>query len=128
MHSSFERGEVCWFDFSGHVGSEADDIRPAVILQANWIQGLHTVIAVPCSKEIERRKQPTCVFIPSTESDLPYDSVAVCHLASALDKDRAVEDKPTGRLSDKKLHEILLILVELLEITPDTWIEGEKTD
>jgi len=121
MKSEFERGEVYWFDFAGHVGSERDKVSPAIILQTDWIKSLNTVIAVPCSKEIRRRKQPTGIFIPQGESGLPYDSVALCHLIASMNKSRAVEG-PIGRISEPNLQKILRILIELLDITAESFL------
>lgn len=129
MNSPFERGEVYWFDFRGSTGSERDDVSPAIVLQTNWIRGFNTVLCVPCSAEVERRKQPTCVFVPSSESGLPHDSVALCHLLSALDKSRVQPPiRPVGRLPEQTLQKILLIVAELLEISAETFLAGRDTD
>lgn len=123
MPARFERGEVYWFDFRGSEGSEADDLRPVILLQTDWIQGLNTVLAVPCTTEMRRMEQPTGIFISKVESGLPSDSVAVCHLLTALDKSRESGKGPIGRVSGRTLHRILFVVMELLGIDAETFME-----
>ncbi len=41
------RGEVYWFDLRDTQGSEPNKVRPALVLQTDWVRGLETFLAVP---------------------------------------------------------------------------------
>lgn len=116
-------GEVYWVDFAGAAGSEADAIRPAIVVQTDWVRSLQTSIVVPCSEKAEeRRHQPTCVFVPKALSGLPWDSVAVCHLLTAAAHQRLREQTPVGNVGEEVLIKIRLILTELLDISAETFL------
>ena len=120
MTSGFERGEVYWFDLRD---SEAENLRPFIILQTDWIRGLNTLLAVPCTTEMRRMEQPTGIFISKAESGLPSDSVAICHLLTALDKSRESGNGPIGRVTGRTLNRILFVVTELIGIDAETFME-----
>jgi mRNA interferase MazF len=116
----FAAGDVRWFDFGRALGSEAGDVHTGVIIQADWLpDGLETVLVVPCTGKLERRRQPTCVFLPKAETGLDRDTVAVCHLLSAMDRRTVQDDGPRGRLSPKSLVSVRLMVAQVLGITTD---------
>lgn len=122
--AGFEKGDVYWIDFPPPIGSEVEGRRPAIVLQSDWIRGLNTVLVVPLSSNIERRKQPTGVFVPSAESGLDFDSVAVCHLLSAVSKDRVLDSTQVGRVPEKIIHSIHAVLIELLDLSIEGYLAG----
>ena len=142
MTAACRRGEVYWFEFGGTVGAEPDagagddrdplfddHRRPGVVVQAEWLDSLDTVVVVPLTGRLRRRGQPTCVLVPRKITGLPHDSLAVCHLVFALDKLRADDGTPVGRLDERHQLEIEAVLVELLGIRMESfWTDTSAPD
>lgn len=141
MNNPIRRGDVYWFDFGGTVGSEPDGCtddepdplcdahrRPGVVVQAEWLDALDTVVVVPLTGRLRRRGQPTCVFLPRRATGLPRESVAVCHLVFALDKVRISGEPAVGRLAEQHVLEIEAVLVELLGIQMESIWSDEPSD
>ena len=74
-----ERGDIVWVDFGSPRGSEPAKVRPAVVLQANWVldSKLNTVLVVPVTSNVAHQRFPGNVFIPKAASELEKDSVAL---------------------------------------------------
>lgn len=83
---------------------------------------------MPCTGELGRRKQATCVFLPKEETGLAQDTVAVCHLLSAVDPRRVVDASPSGRLSERRMIAVRLMVAQVLGITTDLLLEGTEFD
>lgn len=116
-----------WFDLSGGEGSEVDKVRPALIVQADYYEGLETVLAVPLSSRLERARQPTGVSLLKAETGLDHDSVALCHLLGAFDKSRIVpgpngEPGPVGRLGQLAHDRVLQVVTDLLGVDAETFL------
>lgn len=125
----FAAGDVRWFDFGWAVGSEAGGHHTGVIIQADWLPaGLGTVLVVPCTGNLARRKQATCVFLPKAETGLDQDTVAVCHLLSAVDRRAVLDDGPGGQLSPRCLIAVRLMVAQILGITTDLLLEATEGD
>jgi len=73
------RGDLVWVDFGIPRGSEPAKVRPAVILQANWVldSKLNTVQVVPLTSNVSHQRFPGNVLIPKAASGLDKDSVAL---------------------------------------------------
>ncbi len=73
------RGNIVWVDFGLPRGSEPAKVRPAIVLQDNWLNesAINTVIVIPLTSNISHQRFPGNVFIPSSASGLERDSVAL---------------------------------------------------
>ncbi|MCS5497321.1 type II toxin-antitoxin system PemK/MazF family toxin [Cnuibacter physcomitrellae] len=73
------RGDVVWVDFGLPRGSEPVKIRPAVVLQEDWLlaTAIETVLVVPLTSNVGLEPFPGNVLVPRDVSGLEKDSVAV---------------------------------------------------
>lgn len=73
------RGDVVWVDFGRPRGSEPAKVRPALVLQDDWLLAttINTVIVVPLTSNLALEAFPGNVLVPSPVSGLERDSVAV---------------------------------------------------
>lgn len=84
------RGEIYWVDMEPSVGSEANDVRPAVVVSNNRAAERASelrrgvVSVVPVTSTV-RRVLPFQVFLPAAECNLPVDSKAQAEQVRALD-------------------------------------------
>jgi mRNA interferase MazF len=85
-----KRGEVWWVDFEPAVGSEANNVRPAVIVsnssmvEAAQSLGRGVVSVVPMTSNV-RRVYSFQVFVAATDSGLERDSKVQTEQIRALD-------------------------------------------
>lgn len=72
-------GDVVWVDFGSPRGSEPAKIRPAVVLQENWLleTAINTVLVVPLTSNLAQEAFPGNVLVPAETSGLDKDSVAL---------------------------------------------------
>ena len=72
-------GDVVWVDFGNPRGSEPAKVRPAVVLQEDWLLAstIETVLVVPLTSNKGLEAFPGNVLVPSEVSGLDRDSVAV---------------------------------------------------
>jgi mRNA interferase MazF len=83
------RGELWWASLDPIVGSEQGGRRPVLIFQNDAVNTFTTtVVAIPLTTTLRRSQLPSSVFIPSADTGLPSDSVALCHQMRVLDKTR----------------------------------------
>lgn len=102
---NYKRGDIYMADLSPVVGSEQGGIRPVLIIQ-NDIGNKYapTVIVTAITSQLTKAKMPTHVELPSIQSNLPKDSVALLEQVRTLDK-RRMRNKITT-LSDEKMKEV----------------------
>ena len=74
------RGELWWASLDPIVGSEQAGRRPVLIFQNDAVNSFTTTM--------RRSQLPSSVFVPSADTGLPCDSVALCHQMRVLDKTR----------------------------------------
>lgn len=74
-------------DFGVPFGSEPGMRRPVVIIQADKdnLRGLNTRLVIPLTSNTVHADSQGNVFIPSTVSGLPKDSVALIHQMIVVD-------------------------------------------
>lgn len=72
------RGDIVWVDFGVPRGSEPAKVRPAVVVQAEWLleSSINTVLVVPLSSNTTLEAFPGNVLVPAEASGLDRDSVA----------------------------------------------------
>lgn len=92
-------GDVVWVDFGEPRGSEPAKVRPAVVLQQDWLLAtrISTVIVVPLTSNLLLEAFPGNVRIPAVVSGLERDSVAVVSQVGPVDR-RFLEPNPVGSL------------------------------
>jgi mRNA interferase MazF len=103
------RGEIYWTDWEPAIGSEANDVRPAVVVSNNRAaeragtlrRGVVTVVPVTSSI---RRVLPFHVLLPAHECNLPVDSKAQAEQVRALDIRRFAQR--VGRVPDDVMAQI----------------------
>jgi mRNA interferase MazF len=107
------RGEIYWLDFSPSIGSEMQNIHPALIIQnnvANKVSNLTIVAAI--TSNVMVANLPVGVLIEPHDSGLSQNSVV--HLGQVYTVDKKRLYKLTGRLSTHKMKEVdKAILVSL---------------
>jgi mRNA interferase MazF len=92
------RGGVHWADLGEPLGSQPAKRRPVVVVQADAYNAsrLNTVIAVVVTSNTSLATLPGNVFLPSSATGLPSDSVVNVTGFVTLDKDDL--EGPVGRL------------------------------
>ncbi len=73
------RGDVVWVDFGSPRGSEPAKVRPAVVVQEDWLLAtdIGTALVVPLTSNTTLEAFPGNVLVPAEASGLDKDSVAV---------------------------------------------------
>jgi mRNA interferase MazF len=94
------RGDVFWADLGDPIGSEPGNRRPVLIVQADEFNGsrLATVIVLGITTNLNLKNVPGCVFLSSTETGLPKDSI--CNVTQIRTIDRRRIDDHVGQLDD----------------------------
>ncbi len=93
------RGDVVWVDFGTPRGSEPAKIRPAVVMQDDWLLAteIATVLVVPLTSNTTLEGFPGNVLIARDASGLEKDSVAVVSQVGAVSRE-FLDPYPAGRL------------------------------
>ncbi|HHX26783.1 MAG TPA: type II toxin-antitoxin system PemK/MazF family toxin [Firmicutes bacterium] len=112
------RGDIYYADLNPVIGSEQGGTRPVLILQ-NDIGNRYspTTIIAAITSRIRKAKLPTHVELPTEQSRLPQDSVALLEQLRTIDRQRLTEkishlDSSIMEQVDKAL-EISLGLTEI---------------
>ena len=105
MDDLVKRGEIYYADLSPVVGSEQGGVRPVLIIQ-NDVGNKYspTVIVSAITSQLGKAKLPTHIELPSTQYNLPKDSVALLEQIRTLDK-RRLKGRVT-ELSQSKMKEV----------------------
>lgn len=114
MTGEIKQGDVVWLNLSPTIGSEQSGIRPCIVIQSNILNKYApTIIVIPLTSKVEKGIHPQNLFIPSTLSGLPKDSMALVNQIRTIDKKRIV--KISGNIGDEiinKLTDIVLLCIE----------------
>ena len=83
------RGDIWWADLGEPRGSKAGFRRPVIVIQDDFLNrsGVRTVLAVPLSSNLERSHLSSHVVLASSLTGLERDSVAICTLIEAVNRD-----------------------------------------
>ncbi|MFB2554881.1 type II toxin-antitoxin system PemK/MazF family toxin [Herbiconiux liangxiaofengii] len=92
-------GDVVWVDFGSPRGSEPAKIRPAVVLQEDWLLAtdINTVLVIPLTSNTALEGFPGNVAIPVEASGLDKDSVAVVSQLGPVSREY-LDPYPVGRV------------------------------
>lgn len=87
------------------VGSEQGKTRPVVAISEEEINQILSIVNVLpiTSMKADRKIYPNEVFLPSSLSGLPMDSIVLCYQIRTLDKKRLI--KKIGKIEDLELQE-----------------------
>jgi mRNA interferase MazF len=101
------RGDVVWVDFGSPRGSEPAKIRPAVVLQEDWLLAteISTVLVVPLTSNTTLEAFPGNVLVPVEASGLDKDSVAVVSQLGPVSRE-FLDPFPVGRVPSYLLTKI----------------------
>lgn len=92
-------GDVVWVDFGVPRGSEPAKIRPAVVMQEDWLLAteISTVLLIPLTSNRALEAFPGNVLIPIDASGLDKDSVAVVSQVGPVSRE-FLDPYPVGHL------------------------------
>lgn len=101
------RGDVVWVDFGSPRGSEPAKIRPAIVLQADWLNAsdVSTVLVVPLTSNVRLKLFPGNVLIPAETSGLERDSIAVVSQFGPVSRE-FIDPYPAGHLPGYLMTEV----------------------
>ncbi|MGN6127217.1 MAG: type II toxin-antitoxin system PemK/MazF family toxin [Humibacter sp.] len=101
------RGDLVWVDFGAPRGSEPAKIRPAVVMQDDWLLATNvaTALVVPLTSNTALEAFPGNVLVPAVASGLDKDSVAVVSQVGPVGRE-FLDPFPIGRLPAYLLSEI----------------------
>lgn len=93
------RSDVVWVDVGQPRGSEPGKVRPAVVVQDDWLLAteIGTVLVVPLTSNLALEVFPGNVLVPGAASGLDRDSVAVVSQVGPVSRE-FLEPFPTGHL------------------------------
>lgn len=100
-------GDVAWVDFGAPGGSEPAKIRPAVVMQADWLLAttINTALVVPLTSNIVLESLPGNVLVPVEASGLGKPSVAVVSQLGPVSRE-FLQPYPVGHLPGYLLSQI----------------------
>lgn len=83
-----ERGGIYWADLGAVVGSQPAKRRPVVVISADSYNRsrLATIVAAALTSNTDLARMPGNVFLPTTATGLPRDSVVNVTALVTLDK------------------------------------------
>jgi mRNA interferase MazF len=100
-------GDVVWVDSGVPRGSTPVKVRPAVVLQQDWLlaTAIQTVLVVPLTSNTALEAFPGNVLVPRETSGLEEDSVANVTQLGAVSREY-LDPFPVGRLPAYLIREI----------------------
>lgn len=100
-------GDVVWVDFGVPRGSEPAKVRPAVVMQEDWLLAtdITTVLVVPLTSNIALEAFPGNVLVPREASALDKESVAVVSQIGPVSRE-FLDPYPAGHLPGYVLSKI----------------------
>ncbi len=82
-----EQGRIYWVDFGSKKGHVQLGLRPALVIQSSILnEKLSTVTVIPITSNLNRKGLITTAFLPSKNSGLKFDSVALLFQITTIDK------------------------------------------
>ena len=93
------RGDIFWVDLGTPRGSEPALLRPAVVVQEDWLNAsdIATVVIVPLTSDLRLGVFPGNVVVPAAAAGLERDSVAVVSQVGPVSREY-LEPHPVGHL------------------------------
>ena len=93
------RGDVTWVDFGTPRSSQPAKVRPAVVMQADWLlaTAINTVLVVPLTSNAALGSFPGNVVVPTEASGLEKESVALVSQLGPVSRE-FLDPYPIGHL------------------------------
>jgi mRNA interferase MazF len=99
------RGDIFFADLNPVIGAEQAGNRPVLVVQNNEANArIPTITVVPLTSNLRAGRFLFTVLIPTAESGLPKDSVALVFQLRTLDKSRFI--RKIGHLSEELMEQI----------------------
>ena len=100
-------GDIVWIDFGAPRESEPAKIRPAVVMQEDWLLAteIATALVVPLTSNLALAAFPGNVLVPADFSALSKDSVAVVSQLGPVSRE-FLDPYPAGHLPGYVLSKI----------------------
>lgn len=100
-------GDVVWVDFGSPRGSEPAKVRPAVVMQEDWLLAtdIRTALVVPLTSNTALEAFPGNVLVAAEASGLEKDSVAVVSQLGPVSRE-FIEPHPAGHIPGYLMTEI----------------------
>ena len=104
---TISRGDIWWADLAEPIGSEPGFHRPIIVIQGDSLNRsrIATVICIPLTSNLQWADAPGNVFLSSTLTGLPKDSVA--NVSQIITIDRQALTELVGKLSANKTELVL---------------------
>jgi mRNA interferase MazF len=105
-----KRGDIYTANLRPRSGAEisSEKARPVIVISHdgfNQISTWRSVIVIPIStSQAQAKRGPTAVFLPQGSGGLNYDSIAVCHQITTLDRSKLTHK--IGTLSADTLQQV----------------------
>jgi len=101
------RGDIVWVDFGSPRGSEPAKVRPAVVVQEEWLlaTSIATVLVVPLTSNTALESFPGNVLIPAEASGLDKELVAVVSQVGPVGREY-LDPFPAGQVPAYLMAEI----------------------
>lgn len=100
-------GDVVWVDFGSPRGSEPAKVRPAVVIQEDWLLAtdIRTALVIPLTSNTALEAFPGNVLVAAEASGLEKDSVAVVSQLGPVSRE-FIEPYPAGHIPGYLMTEI----------------------
>lgn len=100
-------GDVVWVDFGSPRGSEPAKVRPAVVMQEDWLLAtdIRTALVIPLTSNTALEAFPGNVLVAAEASGLEKDSVAVVSQLGPVSR-KFIEPYPAGHIPGYLMTEI----------------------
>ncbi|QIM16980.1 type II toxin-antitoxin system PemK/MazF family toxin [Leucobacter insecticola] len=101
-------GDVVWVDFGLPRGSEPAKLRPAVVMQGDWLLAtqINTVLVVPLTSNLALDVFPGNTLLPKEATSLDKDSVAVVSQLGPVSRE-FITPYPVGTLPTYLMSEVI---------------------
>ena len=105
-----KRGDIYTANLRPRSGAEiqSNNPRPVIVISHdgfNQVPTWQSVIVIPIStSQTQAKRGPTAIFLPQSSGGLKYDSIAVCHQITTLDRSKLLHK--IGTLSPALLQQV----------------------
>jgi mRNA interferase MazF len=101
-----QRGSICWADLGEPRGSKPAKRRPVLVIQADPYNAsrLNTTVAAVITSNTGLAAMPGNVFVPTTSSGLPKDSVV--NITALVTLNKADLDDEVGQLPSTLMSDV----------------------
>lgn len=105
MERKIYRGEIYYANLGKTVGSEQNGTRPVIVVQNNIGNNYSpTIIVVPLTKKIERRRNLPTHHLIKPFGKIKYNSIVLVEQIRVIDKSRL--KNRIGFINNNTMHEI----------------------